>query len=149
MQNNKRVFKWVRRDYISEHISLLKYKVFIPAVSGSGAFGESISSPLIGTPFIGTTQSFLTIGSFDTKDEANAVYKYICSKFTRALLGVLKVTQHITSPKWKYVPIQDFSTTSDIDWTKTIPEIDCQLYKKYGLDDTEIEFIESHVKEMA
>lgn len=46
------------------------------------------------------------------------------------------------------MPLQDFTNESDIDWLKSIPEIDQQLYKKYGLDDDEIEFIESHVKEM-
>ena len=143
LQNAKRVYKWVRRDYISEHISLSKYKVFVPAANGSGALGEVLSTPLIGT-----TQTFLTVGSFDTKEEAKAVLKYVCSKFARALLGVLKVTQHNTSEKWKYVPLQDFTAASDIDWSKSVREIDRQLYKKYGLDDTEIEFIESHVKEM-
>lgn len=147
-QNNRRVYKWVRRDYISKHVSLNKYKVFIPAVNGSGVFGEVLSLPLIGAPSIGSTQTFLTIGSFDSKEEAEAVLKYIYSKFVRALLGVLKVTQHITAEKWKYVPLQDFTSTSDIDWTKSIHEIDQQLYKKYGLDEKEIEFIESHVKEM-
>lgn len=147
-QNSKRVYKWVRRDYISEHASLEKYKVFMPAVNGSGAFGEALSLPLIGTPLIGSTQTFLTIGSFDSREEAEAVLKYIYSKFARALLGVLKVTQHITSGRWKYVPLQDFTPQSDIDWTQSIAEIDQQLYKKYGLDETEIEFIESHVKEM-
>ena len=147
-QNNRRTFKWVRRDYISEHETLEKYKVFIPAVNGSGAFGEILSLPLVGSPQIGSTQTFLTIGSFDNKDEAEAVLKYIYSKFARALLGTLKVTQHITSGKWKYVPLQDFTSASDIDWSKSISKIDQQLYKKYGLDKTEIEFIESHVKEM-
>jgi len=147
-QNNRRVYKWVRRDYILEHESLQKYKVIIPSVSGSGAFGETLSSPLIGNPQIATTQTFLTIGSFDNKRDAEAVLRYICTKFARALLGVLKVTQHITSPKWKYVPIQDFTATSDINWSQPIPKIDRQLYKKYGFDETEIEFIESHVKEM-
>lgn len=148
LQKNKRVYKWVRRDYISEHTSLEKYKVFIPAVNGSGVFGEALSLPLIGTPMIGSTQTFLTIGSFDKKKEAKAVLKYIYSKFSRALLGVLKVTQHITSEKWKYVPLQDFTAASDIDWSQPISKIDQQLYKKYGLDQTEIDFIESHVKEM-
>lgn len=147
-QNNRRVYKWVRHDYILEHESLQKYKVIIPSVSGSGAFGEALSSPLIGNPQIATTQTFLTIGSFDNKSDAEAVLKYICSKFARALLGVLKVTQHITSPKWKYVPLQDFTASSDIDWSQPIRGIDQQLYKKYELDETEIEFIESHVKEM-
>ena len=65
------------------------------------------------------------------------------------MLGVLKITQHLSAPKWKYVPLQDFTGTSDIDWSRSIPEIDQQLYKKYSLSDEEIEFIETHVKEMA
>jgi len=51
-------------------------------------------------------------------------------------------------PKWKYVPLQDFTSQSDIDWSQSVAEIDRQLYKKYGLADNEIEFIETHVKEM-
>ena len=70
------------------------------------------------------------------------------SKFARTLLYTLKVTQDNKKSVWKYVPMQDFSSLSDIDWAKPIPEIDRQLYKKYGLDDAEIDFIETHVKEM-
>jgi hypothetical protein len=44
--------------------------------------------------------------------------------------------------------MQDFSIHSDIDWSKTIPEIDHQLYEKYKLSPVEIEFIEKHIKEM-
>ena len=152
-QNNTRVFKWIRKDYIRDHISLSKYKVFVSASNGaSGTLCDNaarlISVPLIGEPFIGSTETFLTIGSFDTRFEAEALYKYVVSKFARVLLGVLKVTQRNTSETWKYVPLQDFTSTSDIDWTKSIHEIDQQLYNKYGLDETEIDFIESHVKEM-
>lgn len=64
------------------------------------------------------------------------------------MLGVKKATQHTAKSVWEYVPIQNFSTESDIDWSKSIHEIDLQLYKKYGLSKDEIEFIESHVKEM-
>ena len=64
------------------------------------------------------------------------------------MLGILKVTQDNKKNTWRYVPLQDFSSTSDIDWTRSVHEIDQQLYKKYGLDDAEIAFIESHVKEM-
>lgn len=64
-------------------------------------------------------------------------------------MGVKKVTQHSPSIVWETIPLQDFTTNSDIDWSKSIPEIDKQLYKKYGLSDDEIEFIETHVKEMA
>jgi len=37
---------------------------------------------------------------------------------------------------------------SDIDWSKSIPEIDKQLYKKYSLSAEEIDFIEKMVKPM-
>ena len=64
------------------------------------------------------------------------------------MLGILKVTQDNSSKKWKYVPLQDFTSQSDIDWSQSVADIDRQLYAKYGLDDEEIQFIESHVKEM-
>lgn len=74
--------------------------------------------------------------------------KYIKSKFARTMLGVLKITQDNTKEKWRKVPLQNFTAESDIDWSKSIPEIDQQLYKKYGLDQSEIDFIETKVKAM-
>lgn len=64
------------------------------------------------------------------------------------MLGVLKITQDNTSAKWKYVPLQDFTNKSDIDWSQSIQDIDRQLYKKYGLTQEEVDFIEKNVKEM-
>ena len=61
---------------------------------------------------------------------------------------VLKVTQHNPRSTWKYVPLQDFTSNSDIDWSKSIAEIDQQLYAKYGLSDEEIQFIEENVQPM-
>ena len=75
--------------------------------------------------------------------------RYVKTKFARAMLGVLKITQDCPAPKWKYVPLQDFTAHSDIDWSKSVAEIDRQLYRKYDLTADEIEFIETHVKEMA
>ena len=147
-ENNKRAYKYVRCNYINDVANLSKYKVFVPAANGSGALGEILTTPLIGQPLIGHTESFISIGSFDTEEEASACYKYVCSKFARCLLGVLKVTQHNPPEKWKYVPMQDFTVDSDIDWSQSVSGIDRQLYRKYGLDQREIEFIESHVKEM-
>jgi type II restriction enzyme len=63
-------------------------------------------------------------------------------------LGILKKTQANTPEKWKYVPLQDFTSKSDIDWTKSVHEIDLQLYEKYDLSKEEKDFIETHVKEM-
>jgi hypothetical protein len=70
------------------------------------------------------------------------------TKFCRALLGALKITHNNSSGVWKNVPIQDFANNSDIDWSKSIPEIDKQLYKKYKLSDEEIVFIEERIKPM-
>ena len=86
---------------------------------------------------------------FETEIEAANCFKYISTKFCRALLGILKTTPDLTPEKFQYVPLQDFTTSSDIDWSKSIHEIDLQLYRKYGLDENEIGFIETHVKEMA
>ena len=133
LSGSKRVYRWFRKDYLNEVPSLNSYKVIISSANGSGALGEALSTPLIGQPLIGHTETFMSIGSFEKLSEAEACLKYIKTKFARALLGVLKVTQHNSPDKWKYVPLQDFTSTSDIDWSKTIPDIDQQLYKKYGL----------------
>ncbi len=144
----KRIYRHVRRDYVNEPENLLKWKVFVPAANGSGALGEVLSTPLIGQPLIGHTETFMSIGCFDTEGEAQALLKYVRSKFARALLGILKTTQHNPPEKWRFIPLQNFTQASDIDWSKSIPEIDQQLYAKYGLSDEETDFIESHVKEM-
>jgi type II restriction enzyme len=146
--NNARKIEWIRRDYIIKHKNLLKYKVILPKSNGSGAIGETLSTPLVGQPLTGHTQTFISIGAYNTKIEADNTLKYIETKFARTMLGVLKVTQDNKRSVWKYVPLQDFTRESDIDWSKSIHEIDLQLYKKYGLDDKEINFIETHVKEM-
>ena len=147
--NNERAYKYVRRDYVNKVKNLDKFKLFIPKANGIGAFGEVISSPITATPGVGSTETFLSIGILDSEYEMDAALKYIKTKFARALLGVLKTTQDITPDKWKYVPLQDFTAHSDIDWSKSVAEIDQQLYRKYDLTADEIEFIETHVKEMA
>ena len=70
------------------------------------------------------------------------------TKFCRAMLGILKVTQHNPPQTWAKVPLQDFTASSDIDWSKSVAEIDLQLYKKYSLSAEEINFIESKVRTM-
>ena len=149
ISKNKRVWRYIPVKYVDKsHENLCKWKVLVPRANGSGAIGEVLSTPLISTPFVGYTQSFIGIGSFDTEAEANACYKYIKSKFARALLGILKITQDNDRNVWRMIPLQDFTPASDIDWSQSIPDIDRQLYKKYNLDDAEVEFIETHVKEM-
>lgn len=147
-ENGSRVYKYIREDYVNKVYNLHKYKIFLPKANGVGLLGEVLSAPIVASPKIGATETFLSIGSFDTEKEAKFALKYIKTKFVRVLLGTLKTTQDITPDKWKNVPLQDFTESSDIDWTKSIQDIDLQLYSKYGLDEQEIAFIESHVKEM-
>lgn len=147
---NARYYRYVARKFIEQnHLNLFKYKVILPASNGSGAIGEVLSTPLIGEPLIGYTQSFIGIGCFSTRNEAEAACKYIKTKFARTMLGTLKITQHNHKGTWKNVPLQDFTSNSDIDWSKSVAEIDQQLYRKYDLSAKEIDFIETHVKEMA
>lgn len=146
---NSRAYRWIRRDYIDLPNNIDKYKVFLPKVSGNGSFGETFPDPVIGVPGEINTHTFMSIGALETEREGDALLKYVKTKFARAMLGILKITQHNSNECWKYVPLQDFSSASDIDWSVSIADIDCQLYKKYNLTEAEIAFIETHVKEMA
>ena len=145
---NKRVIRFINSKYIEASENLDKYKVLVPKANGSGAIGEVLSTPMVGEPMVGYTGSFIGIGAFETQVEAENCMKYIKTKFARAMLGTLKVTQDNPRETWLNVPLQDFTASSDIDWSKSIPEIDKQLYKKYGLSAEEISFIESKVREM-
>lgn len=145
---NTRVYKFIKKEYVNNPANLMYYKIYLPSANGNGEFGESLTSPVIAGPKIGATETFISVGNFETKAECLNALQYIKSKFCRALLNVLKTTQHLTPEVWKYVPLQDFTSNSDIDWSKSVKEIDEQLYRKYNLDPSEIEFIETHVKEM-
>ncbi|MBR3499057.1 MAG: Eco57I restriction-modification methylase domain-containing protein [Selenomonadaceae bacterium] len=142
----RRTYRWIRCDYVNAPAPLEKFKVFVPASSSSGAFGEILSTPLVESPHVCCSETFITVGAFDTRAEAEACLKYIKSKFARAMLGILKVTQHNTRETWAKVPLEDFSSGSDIDWRASV---DAQLYRKYNLTAEEISFIETHVKEMS
>ena len=145
---NNRIYRYIPCKYIEQHENTHKYKVIIPKSNGSGALGEALSKPLIGKPLIGYTQSFISIGAFDTYIEAEAAFKYVKTKFARVMLGILKVTQDNSKEVWKFVPLQNFTATSDIDWSQSVADIDRQLYAKYGLSEEEIGFIEGMIKVM-
>lgn len=120
------------------------YKVIIASAIGSGKLGETLSEPIIGNPGVGHTEIFISIGAFDSIFEAKALEKYVKTKFSRIMLGILKVTQNGPISVWRMVPIQNFTPSSFIDWEKDIDEIDMQLFKKYNLTDQEISFINNH-----
>lgn len=68
--------------------------------------------------------------------------------FYRILISLTLSSMNISTPCFQFVPLQDFTENSDIDWSVSIEEIDKQLYAKYGLNQEEIDFIESTIKPM-
>lgn len=142
-----RIVRFIKSKYIQGNEFINSYNVLIPESNGRGAF-DIFSSPVISLPNEAFSDTFLAIGTFETKEEAENCMKYIKTKFARAMLGILKVTQHNPKSTWKYVPLQDFTPNSDIDWSQSIAQIDGQLYEKYKLDKGEIAFIEKNVKAM-
>ena len=154
--NRKRVTVYVDKNYpFPKMDNIDKYKLFVSKAYGAGkAIGESentlvMCAPVVAKPNQACTETFLEIGSFDTKEEVENFYSYFKTKFFRTLLGIRKQTQDTKRSTYSFVPLQDFTPSSDIDWTLPVSQIDEQLYRKYGLSDEEIDFIESHVKPMA
>lgn len=153
-KNNHRCSMWFKKAYITTADNLSTYKVIISKADGAaGKIGNPIPARVlgrveIGEPNLAYTDTFIGIGNFDTSDEATACKKYVMSRFARTMLCTIKVTQDNSKELWANVPLQDFTSSSDIDWSRNVSDIDCQLYSKYGLTDDEIHFIESMIKPM-
>ena len=120
------------------------------AVQGTSAAVETrfLSNPIVAGPGTACTETYIVAGHFKDKDTAEHLASYLRTKFARFLVSLRKSTQHATRDVYAYVPLQDFTSSSDIDWTRPVPEIDAALYAKYGLTPAEIAFIESKVKPM-
>lgn len=95
------------------------------------------------------THSYFIMGQFKNKQEADNLRAYLKTKFVRFLVLQMMTSINVSKAVFMFVPLQDFTSSSDIDWSLPVPQIDEQLYAKYGLSDDEIDFIESHVKAMA
>lgn len=126
-----------------------KPKVFIPGAYGAG---ESFPHQILGVPELAPansvcSQSYLYVALNSELETINFV-KYIKTKFLRILVSASKVSQHAMSKVYRFVPMQNFTENSDIDWNKSVEEIDTQLYAKYNLTCEEIAFIESMIKPM-
>lgn len=143
-QNNERVYKWIKKTYVQEHDNLNKYKVLLPKSNGSGAIGEVLSTPLVGH-----TQTFISFGAFDTEREAENCLKYIKTDIARAMLGTLKITQdNATKEVWSNVPWFDFNDYSIIDWSKSVEEIERQLYVYFNVPESIIVELKANVRRM-
>lgn len=132
---------YVERKEITKNENMInEHKVFIPrASSGSDSFPH----PILGKAFVGgensvCSETYMFIGPFGSNKECANVVSYINTKFFRFLVMLKKVTQDTTKAVYQFVPLQDFSHP----WT------DEMLYKKYGLTEEEIAFIESMIRPM-
>ena len=132
---------------------LKTWKVFLSKADGAaGQLGNPIPARIIGQGVVGDTntvcsETFLAIAPFSTEVEAINMVTYCRTKFFRFMVGIRKL-KNMTRDTYKFVPIQNFSVSSDIDWNRSVKEIDAQLYAKYDLSDEEIAFIESMIKPM-
>lgn len=142
---------YISRNDVEKNDALIdKYKIFISRAynAGDGFPHQIIGKPIIGEPASCCTETYILIGPYEEKDICLNVEKYIRSKFLRFMVMLKKSSQQIPSTVFTLVPNQDFTAQSDIDWSKSIPEIDQQLYRKYNLSEDEINFIEKMIKPM-
>lgn len=127
------------------------YKVFTPRANNIGTeLNDDNLNTFIGNPNTICTESYVVVG-IDLElnsDSSSNICKYFTTKFCRFQHSIGKASQDATSKTYKFIPLQNFTADSDIDWNKTIKEIDSQLYKKYNLTNEEINFIESMIKSM-
>ena len=154
--DGKRGLRYLSR-YESKNERALRFlgnwKVFVSKADGAaGQLGIPIPARIIGKAELGDcdticTETFLAIGPFATRIEAENVIKYATTKFFRFLVGTRKL-KNMTQKTYSFVPIQDFTENSDIDWSRSIDEIDSQLYAKYHLTEEETAFIEKMIKPM-
>lgn len=142
------VIRWIKPDIVNKNRDIFeKYKVFISKSAGNpNSDAKVIGYPYVGGPMSACTDSLFPIGKFDTLQEASNLAKYLKTKFLRFMVSILKSSHNVTQIVYKFVPMQNFTEESDIDWTKSIQEIDKQLYEKYGLSQEEIDYIESKIK---
>ena len=142
---------WVDRSSITTNAEWIdEWKVLMTAVQGTSAAVETrfLSNPIVAAPGTACTETYLVAGHFGTKSKAKNLANYLRTRFARFLVSLRKATQHATRDVYAFVPLQDFTAKSDIDWSRPVPEIDAQLYAKYGITAAEVRFIESMVKPM-
>ena len=124
-----------------KHNILNKWKV---CTSKAGSVTENnlgarqiLCSYFIAEPNSVSTDTYMVVNVFDTKQEAENFISYMKTKFFRFMLGLRVLTQDINKEKFAWVPDQkDYSA----------PWVDAELYKKYNLTRQEVAYIESKIK---
>lgn len=153
--NEIKVYANKKRGYldknyiISKNKELIdKWKLYTPKAIGTGDGQSDYVKPVIGEPNSICTETYVVIGPFATEQIAKNVCSYINTRFFHFLLTLKKNTQDALAKVYSFIPMQDFTETSDISWQQSVTDIDKQLYKKYGLSNEEIQFIESMIRPM-
>lgn len=143
----KRMFKYIDERLVPKNqASIDKYKLFF-----SKAYTTTATVPpeiIVAGPKEICSETFLEIGPFDNKKYVLNCLTYIKTKFFRFLLLCNRHSLNISQSSFDFVPLQDFTDNSDIDWSQSVADIDKQLYRKYNLSPDEIAFIESMIKPM-
>lgn len=143
----KRIVGFVNPVIVSKNAEAVKkYKIFFTTSYSTGAINPP--EPILAGIDEISTETFLLVGPFNTLEERDNCAKYLQTAFFKILLYFGKGTMHVNKNVFQFVPLQDFTGNSDIDWSDSIEGIDRQLYKKYGLTKEEIDFIESMIKPM-
>lgn len=143
---------YVEKSIINKNINWIEgWKVYTPYANNIGTeLNDDNQNSFVGEPNSVCTETFLVIGADLnlTEKEAYNLSIYLKTKFSRYLHSLAKISQHGTSKTYKFVPMQGFTNESDIDWSKSIREIDEQLFDKYGLSNEEKEHIKTSIKDM-
>lgn len=127
---------YIGRNKVEKHVEWIdQWKVLVPEAIGSGDTKTDRVNPILAAPGEICTETYLVFGPCAGKEEAENLCAYIQTKFFHFMLGLKKITQHTTSKVYEFVPMQDFSVA----WTDEL------LYKKYGLTEEEIAYIETSV----
>ena len=143
----KRRSAYVNRAIIKKNDSWIdKWKLFFTTSYSTNA--KTPPEDILSEPGSACTETFIVIGPFETKEEMLNCHQYLHSNLVRALLYIGHGTMQVTASVFQFVPLQDFTPQSDIDWSQSIANIDRQLYAKYNLTDDEISFIEKMIKPM-
>jgi hypothetical protein len=135
---------YIRRSSITTGTDLIdKWKLFAGYAAPGTGNRDTYPHRIISTPFVGepgsiSSETYLCIGPFDSKRQAESVLSYLFCRLTRLLILLHKPSQHVTRKVYTFVPTQK--------WTKQWTDED--LYAKYGLSPGEIAFIEKIVRPM-
>lgn len=125
--------------------------MFTPRANNIGTeLNDDNFNTFVGEPGTICTESYIVLGANLGLDYESAenLRKYFTTRFARFQHSLTKASQDATSKTYQFVPLQDFTPSSDINWAKPVADIDRQLYEKYGLTDEEITFIENMIKPM-